>query len=285
MIQNTRYTLTNEEIDSFISLLTEKTGIIPRSSHRDGIKLYIENILKERKITASDYKTLIQNNNSAFSDFINESTVNETYFFREEKQFILLKDRVFPIWRTNFPNNEIKIWSAACSYGEEAYSLAYLAKMCGITPYVTASDINSRVLEHCRSGLFLGSSIRPVDGVSFTSNLEKFRHSDGRIEFPQEIKNCIHTQILNLASIAKSESSVLLPRNQNIIFIRNVFIYFDRELRAAILKTIADKCLAAGGLLFVSMSEIAQIDESIIPPSLEKVFDGNVFYFHKKEVM
>jgi len=284
MIKNNSLLLTDDELDSFISILKENTGIIPRASHRDGIKMYIESKLLEKNISVSDYKSQILIKGNEYFDFINESTVNETYFFREEKQFILLKDRIFPIWRANFPNNEIKMWSAACSYGEEAYSLAFLAKMCGIKPFVTASDINSRVLEHCRRGLFLGTSIRQVDGISFTSNLEKYRRADGRIEFPQEIRDYIHTQMINLSALDKNEISFQLPKNQNVIFIRNVFIYFDRDLRAAILRTIADKCLATGGLLFVSMSEIAQIDESIIPPSLEKVFDGNVFYFHKKEV-
>ena len=156
--------------------------------------------------------------------------------------------------------------------------------MCGINPYVTASDINSRVLEHCKNGVFLGTSIRQVDGVLLSEPLQKFKRTDGKVEFPQEIKNCIHTRIINLASLGKNGESLLLPQNQNIIFLRNVFIYFDRELRALILKNLADKCLAVGGLLFVSMSEIAQIDASIIPPSLERVADGNVFYFHKKEV-
>ena len=72
-----------------------------------------------------------------------------------------------------------------------------------------------------------------------------------------------------------------LPKNQNIIFIRNVFIYFSIELRKKILKTIADNCLAENGYLFVSMNEIAQLDSSIVPKSLEKLSDGNVFYFHK----
>ena len=54
------------------------------------------------------------------------------------------------------------------------------------------------------------------------------------------------------------------------------------ELRKEILKTIADKCLVEDGYLFVSMNEIAQLDSSIVPECLERVSDGNIFYFHKK---
>lgn len=283
MIQNnTQTTITQEELDSFISILTERTGIVPRSTHRDGIKTYIEKTISEKKISVMDYKNSILINPSLFSKFVNESTVNETYFFREEKQFAFLQNKIFPRWRMLKPNDEIKIWSAACSYGEEAYSLAVLAKYCGLKPRVTASDINSEVLEHCKNGLFLGTSLRSVDGTSFQQLVLPFRRADGRVEFKDDIKQCINTMQLNLSELDSPLSAALLPKNQNIIFLRNVFIYFNQELRARILNTLTNKCLADDGLLFVSMSEIAQLDLSIIPPSLEKIVDGNIFYFHKK---
>ena len=174
------------------------------------------------------------------------------------------------------------MWSAACSYGEEAYSFAILAKTLGLKPIITATDINSEVLEHCKAGLFLGTSLRAVDGVAFQNLVLPFRRSDGRVEFSDEIRSCVKTMQMNLAEIDSPFIDMYLPRNQNIIFIRNVFIYFTPEMRARILRTIAQKCLADDGLLFVSMSETAQIDSTILPPSLEKQMDGSVFYFHKK---
>ncbi len=282
MIQNNSLILSNEELDSFISILTEYSGIIPRSSHRDGIKMYLETKILEKKVSVADYKSLILTKGSDFIDFINECTVNETYFFREEKQFLLLKNRFFPLWKLSYPSSEMKIWSAACSYGEEAYSLAFLAKLCGVKPMVTASDINSRVLEHCKRGVFLGTSLRSVDGVTLSEYLHQFKRGDGKIEFPKEIRDCIQTEKINLSELSRNGSCLQLPRNQNLVFLRNVFIYFDRDLRAVILRNIAEKCLAQGGLLFVSMSEIAQIDEKIIPQSLEKVVEGDVFYFIKR---
>ena len=109
-----------------------------------------------------------------------------------------------------------------------------------------------------------------------------YQRPDRYIDFPNEIKNMIKTIKLNLSKIDSPFTDVLLPKGQNIVFIRNVFIYFNQELRARILRTIADKCLADDGIIFVSMSEIAQLDETVLPPSLEKVADGNIFYFHKK---
>ena len=283
MIQEKKIVLTQEETDYFISLLTMGTGIIPRSSHRAGIQTYIEKKIAEKNISVSEFKLNLQSDKNLFTEFINESTVNETYFFREEKQFALLKERYFPMWKAMFPSVPIKIWSAACSYGEEAYSLAVLAKVCGIKAFVTASDINSEVLDNCNKGVFWESSIRSVDGFSFKNLLLPYRTNEGKIVFPDEIKSCIQTRKINLSKIDSPLEDANLPKNQNIIFIRNVFIYFSQELRIRILNSIVDKCLAEGGILFVSMSEIAQFDSNMLPPSLEKVMDGNIFYFKKKQ--
>ena len=273
--------VTEDILNSFISMLTAYSGIIPRASHREGIKNFIVKKLSENKLSVKEYQSKLSTDDKLFSEFINESTVNETYFFREEKQFALLKDKIFPKLKNGCPGKEIKIWSAACSYGEEAYSLAVMALTCGLNPLVYASDINSEVLEHCKSGIFLGTSLRTVDGVMFQNLVTPYRREDGKVAFPENIKKCVSTKLLNLSEIDSPENLMMLPKNQNIIFIRNVFIYFSMDLRKKILHTMAKNCLADDGYIFVSMNEIAQLDSSIIPGSLEKVMDGNIFYFHK----
>ncbi len=282
MIQSKPTNITQEEFESFLDILKSRTGIVPRTGHREGIKSYIEKRIFEKKTTVLGFKKEILSNEWSFTELVNESTVNETYFFREEKQFALLRDMVFPAWKASYGDMRIRIWSAACSYGEEAYSLALLAKTCGLRAEITASDINSIVLDHCRNGIFLSSSIRQVDGVAFQNLVEPYVQADRRIVFPNEIKDCIRTRKINLSTMDEPETALFLPKSQNIIFLRNVFIYFNQELRAKILNTIAEKCLAPDGLLFVSMSEIAQLGNDVVPPSLERVCEGSVFYFHKK---
>jgi len=271
------------DLEKIIQLVTQRTGIIPRASHRDGIKSYVDKLLSAKNCTVANYINSIQTDSSLFMQLVNESTVNETYFFREEKQFSFLRDRLFPMWKALRGSSTMKIWSAACSYGEEAYSLALLAKECHVNCSITASDINSEVLEHCQKGEFLSTSIRQVDGVQFKNLLTRYIRTDGKIEFDSEIKTLITTRRINLSKLDTPEMDMLLPKNQDMIFLRNVFIYFNQDLRSRILRTIAQKCLADGGVLFVSMSEIAQLDSSVMPPSFEKVMDGSVFYFHKKQ--
>lgn len=273
--------LTEDILNTFISILTTLTGIIPRASHRDGIKYFIENKISENKYSIDEYRKLLFTDKNLIAEFVNECTVNETYFFREEKQFSLLQNQIFPKLRFKLQEKEINIWSAACSYGEEAYSLAVMALISGLTPKVTASDINSEVIEHCKAGVFLSTSLRSVDGVSYQKLVLPYQREDRKIAFPADIKKHINTMQINLAELDSPENILKLPKNQNIIFIRNVFIYFSIELRKKILKIITDNCLAEDGYLFVSMNEIAQLDSTIVPKSLEKLSDGNVFYFHK----
>jgi len=272
----------DEELDKFISILTDYTGIVPRASHRDGIKNFIERKLSDSNFSIEEYKEKLISDKKILAEFINQSTVNETYFFREEKQFIVLKEKIFPQWKINNPKKNIKIWSAACSYGEEAYSLAILALEAGLNPDVIATDINSKVLQHCESGVFLGTSLRTVDGVQFQKLVLPYRRIDGRIGFSDDIKKHIETKQLNLTKLDSAINEDIVPKEQNIIFLRNVFIYFSLEMREKILRIISEKCLAEDGCLFVSMNEIAQLDFFKVPDCLEKKAEGNIFYFHKK---
>ncbi len=276
-------TISDEDMELLIALITRRTGIIPRASHREGIRNYLSRKIDDMGLgSVQAYHAELRRDKDLFMELINESTVNETYFFREEKQFQFVRSKLFPLWQAKCGSQPIRIWSAACSYGEEPYSLALLAKACGVRAHITASDINTTVLSHCAAGVFNASSMRVGDGVAFQGLLLPFRTENAKIVFNEEIRSYITTRQINLAEIDNPATDMILPKNQNIVFLRNVFIYFSQELRARILKTIADKCMCDGGYLFVSMSEIAQIDASVMPDSLEKVVEGNVFYFHKK---
>ncbi len=272
--------ISQEELNRIVELITAKTGILPRESHKMGIKNYIEKYLDANSMTFTSYYPLISRSDTEFSALINESTVNETYFFREERHFLLLKNKIFPEWKLKNGSKTIRIWSAACSYGEEPYSIALLTQACNVPSEIYASDINTRALENCKNGKFRHASKRSGDGEEFHPLFSGFQHSDGYFVFPEEIRKKITSFQLNLAELEKNILSI--PKKINIIFIRNVFIYFSMELRAKILKFITDYSLEPDGYIFVSMNEIAQIDSTIMPPNLEKISENNIFCFHKK---
>ncbi len=269
------------DFEGVIALITRETGIIPRESHKAGIRRYVEERLSElQSFEIVNVASFFSQNTDEFSKLIDKATVNETYFFREEKQLDLIKTEIFPALLKK--NATLNIWSAACSSGEEIYSLALLARFCSVRADYTASDINSLMIEKCKNGEYSQNSIRSVDGAKYHFLLDPYKQTDGTFKMSAELSGSIITKYINLSDLAGQHLPENLPKNQHIIFIRNVFIYFSRETRAKILKTIATQCLSDDGCLFVSMSEIASIDSEIIPTELERVMTKNVFYFRKK---
>ncbi len=282
--------MTQEEIDKIIQQLTSYSGIVPQDSHRTSLSKFVE----ERKTSLAEgneefnYINYLSTNPNEMTELVDRATINETYFFREEKQFHLLKQKILPeiFGKTKLP---VKIWSAACSSGEEIYSLKLISDSCQIPCECFGSDINTKVLKKCKSGIYTKNSLRTVDGSMFHNLIAKYKTENGGVEIPMEIRNSVRIEKINLAKLPNSPSLFnpgtinLAPKNQDVIFIRNVFIYFSRELRKKILETLTEKCLSCGGYIFVSMNEIASLDSSILPKGLKKIMDGKVFYFRKEE--
>jgi chemotaxis protein methyltransferase CheR len=279
--------LNQNELDLIIQQITAYSGIVPKDAHRTSIGRYIEQRITELSDDEKfEYSAYLSENPAEMSGLIDNATVNETYFFREEKQFSLLKTKLL---RTLASDRcaPLKIWSAACSSGEELYSLLLIAKSCGISVHCTGSDISAAVLKKCRDGVYGKKSIRTADGAKYQYLLNPYKTENDTIEFPKELVSSVDIAKINLSKLSDPENlsnpfvQAVLPKNQDIIFIRNVFIYFTREMRKKVFATMADKCLSKGGYIFVSMNEVASFDSAIVPPCLKKVMDGDVFYFEK----
>ena len=265
-----------KEFTEIISIITKQTGIIPRESHKVAIMNFIEKRKKEVDLKGLTYSAYLRLDKEEKSILLNAATVNETYFFREESQFSLLKDKILPEFRIKLGLSPLRIWSAASSSGEEIYSLYLLATSLGLKTECTASDINTNVLEKCAKGEYTANSVKSVDGAKFHYLISKYQKADKTVSFPEEICKQIDRRQINLSLIAES-----FPQNVNIIFIRNVFIYFTAEMRKQILQKIVNESLADGGYIFVSMSELPSISASILPKNLKKCSDGKVYYFQK----
>ena len=269
--------MTDQEFAKIIQLITKSTGIIPRDSHTTGIKNYVEK--REEEISsetkAVSYFDFLSTDTNEMRNLIDYSTVNETYFFREEAQFDVLKNKVFPVL-AEMCGKKIKIWSAASSSGEEIYSLYLLAKSMGICTDCIASDINRRMLSACEAGVYKKKALRTVDGTKFHNLLEDFMDADGNLSIPDEIRANVEKKRINLVKLLD------YPKGQHLVFVRNVFIYFSSDMKKRILEKIVAESLVPGGYLFVSMNEVASLDKTILPEQLEKMSDGKVFYFRKK---
>lgn len=254
--------------------ITENTGIKISPIHENTLALHIEKMAEERGITFEEYCDLLVPNTKEFDALVNVATTNETYFFRERLQFEFLQEKVFPA----FLGKKLVIWSGACASGEEPISLYSLALSCGVKPEIYASDIDSDELAYFEKGVYTKYSLNQ-DGKDFHHLLEETdtgKFQDGKFVLNPQVFQSIHLHKYNLAS-------KLLPDffdKADIIFLRNVFIYFDNNLRKEILAKIAQK-LVPGGILFLSVGEICCIGQDLIPSTLEKRNFGKVYYYVK----
>jgi len=189
-------------------------------------------------------------------------TVGETYFFRERPSFDLLEARVLPelIDRRRNTERRLRVWSAGCCTGEEAYSIAILLKRMlpdledwQIT--VLATDINPQFLKKAEDGIYGEWSFRGVPAEIKEKYFEK-RHN-GRFEILPEIKRMVTFSYVNL--MEDTYPSLLSNTNaMDIIFCRNVLMYFGSERAKEVVRKLR-LSLLDGGWLIVSPCEVSQV--------------------------
>ena len=175
-------------------------------------------------------------------------TTNETYFFREPKHFDFLRERILPL-RT--PGSPFRVWSAACSSGEEPYSLAMLlAERLGGAPWeIVASDLSTRVLEKARGGLYPLERARNIPEAYLKSYcLKGTGQYAGNLLIERSLRERVRFLQVNL--------NEPLPRlgEFDLIFLRNVMIYFEPETKRRVVERLIP-ALKPGGHLLIGHSE------------------------------
>ena len=179
-------------------------------------------------------------------------TTNETYFFREPAQLDAFIEEIVPEILEKRPGKKIRIWSAGCSSGEEAYTIAILLTQRGYFEKssfeIFASDINQQVLAKARKGVYRENAFRAT-----TPELrEKYftKETDGSWRIVDSIKNKVSFGRLNLYDQAR----VSLLGYLDVIFCRNVIIYFDDSSKKVVVANFYNR-LIDGGYLLLGHSE------------------------------
>ena len=207
-------------------------------------------------------KSIEQGNH--LTEFINSFTTNKTHFFREDFHFLDLKDRVLPMFANS--GNKIQMYCSASSTGEEPYSMAmsvFEAKEAlnkNISASIIATDIDTSVLEYAANGIYRYSKsskefpswIKPQK--YFKRRVQKnLAGEEVLIKANDELKKMITFQVMNL-----NDNTYPFSSNQfDVIFCRNVLIYFSAEDQNKILKKLF-KHLKIGGTLYLGHSENPQ---------------------------
>ncbi len=188
------------------------------------------------------------------SDIMDVLTTNETYFFREEFQLKAFVGELLPELKAvkeKRGDRTIRIWSAGCSTGEEPYTIAMLIMETGAFKdwkvEIVGTDISHRVLQHARKGVYGKSSFRTTS----PERIQRFFHQqDGLYRIKDEIKGLVTISHLNLLD----ENRMILLGKMDVIFCRNVIIYFDQAAKRMVVESFY-RALREGGYLLLGHAE------------------------------
>lgn len=186
-------------------------------------------------------------------DLLNALTTNHTFFWRENEQFLYLKQYVFPeLKRSTANTKDWRIWCAASSTGEEPYTLAMLCKdFLGLEhaewdTTILATDIDTKVLEKASRGVYAKESVEQLP-QQYVRRFFKLINPD-EYQVKPELKKEVLFRQFNLMH------QLPFRKPLHVVFIRNVMIYFDEPTKEKLLNHIYDK-MAPGGYLFIGSTE------------------------------
>jgi len=249
--------ITAADFDRFRDFFYKKTGIRFEDSKRYFVdKRLLERIDKTGKECFRNYFTFMrfQASGEEVQELINLMTVNETYFFREEYQFECMVNNVLDeIKQTKRSNESIKIWSIPSSTGEEPYSIAlYLLEhwpdIENIDVEIISSDIDSKVLDKCKKGVYSKRSIQHLPRHILSNYFKAI--SNGDYQICDDLRESVRFTKVNLSEPIQTRGY----RNVDLVFCRNLLIYFDDESRRQAAEVFYD-ALNPGGFIFLGHSE------------------------------
>lgn len=193
-----------------------------------------------------EYVKLIQGDKEKFEEFVNYLTINVSEFYRNPDQWDLLEKSVLPDLFQKF-GKPLKIWSAACSTGDEPYSLVMLlSKFMPLNKIeIIATDIDKQIIEKAKAGLYVDKSLKTLPKEFIDKYFEKV--NDRTYAISDSVKSRVKFQQHNLLKDT-------YPQNCDLIVCRNVMIYFTEEAKIEIYKNF-NNALKKEGVLFVGSTE------------------------------
>jgi len=215
--------------------------------------------------TFAAYLEAIKKSKELLYEFLDRMTINVSEFWRNANRWQILEKRFLPEMLKN--SRSLKVWSAACSTGEEPYTLAMiLAEQQALQQaYLLATDIDDNVLEKARQGVYLDRSVREVPPNYLKAY---FRPENNIYTVTDDLKKAVRFKKQNLLTDTFENSF-------DLIVCRNVIIYFTDEAKDLLFHKFS-RALKPGGLLFVGSTE------QIFNPSVYGMEAADTFFYRKK---
>jgi chemotaxis protein methyltransferase CheR len=233
--------------ENFKQSILDMTKIDLNSYKERQMKRRIEALITKHGITSfSDYVSLLNKDKVAYDEFINYITINVSEFYRNPEQWVILENEVFPYLFEHF-GKDLKIWSAACSTGDEPYSLVMLlSKFLPLNKIkIYATDIDKQVMEKAQAGFYHAKSLKALPEEFINKYFTMI--NERTYQIADVIKACVDFKQHDLLRDP-------YPTNCDLIVCRNVLIYFTDDAKNRIYSNF-NKALKKDGLLFVGSTE------------------------------
>lgn len=254
MSVNKEFMMTHEDFRHIAKVVYETCGIVLGDHKKEMVYSRIARRIRALRLTScAEYIDHLEKHHAEeFSNFINAITTNLTSFFRESHHFDFLTDTIIDEIKQNHKQDRrVRIWSAGCSTGEEPYSIAMTMVEHFKRPLwdfkILATDLDSNVLDTARKGIYRSET---VTGLNKEATKHWFLHDKGhdKCKVNDELRSYIYFKRLNLLA----DWPVKGPFD--VIFCRNVVIYFDQETKDQLFVRYANM-LRNGGYLILGHSE------------------------------
>lgn len=244
-----------EDFDMFSTLLKQRSGLVLT---RDKAYLLESRLMPvARKWNMKGLEELAttvrtRKDEALLRDITEAMTTNESSFFRDQKPFDQFRQLVLPkLMEARAAKRSLRIWSAACSSGQEAYSLSMIlndeaAKLAGWRIEIVGTDISAEMVERAKSGIYTQFEVQR--GLPITMLVKHFKQNGDKWQISQQLRQMVSFREWNLLGDLSALGQF------DIVFCRNVLIYFDQPTKVDILGRIS-KVLAPDGYLVLGAAE------------------------------
>jgi chemotaxis protein methyltransferase CheR len=245
--------LKDRELSRIAALVRTKAGITLTEAKRPLIIARLQKRLRHLALDSySDYLEALEADSSGeeLTSFLDALTTNHTFFFREEQHFALLASEVVPAWRKQRRVGPLRIWCAACSSGQEPYTISMTLADMPDPPAFTmlASDLSTRVLEKAAKGVYKMEDVQTLPKDILKRHFERgVGQQAGLARVAAPLRAPISYRQINL--LEQGPEGMF-----DVIFCRNVMIYFETDVQQRVVAML-ERHLEPGGYLFISHSE------------------------------
>lgn len=248
--------ISEDEFRLLTTYIKEHSGIHLKNEKKTLLVGRLNNMLVDKGVTSfmEYYKLLLADSDGKeLSRLIDKITTNHTYFMREAEHFTYLAQQVLPNLKDSIKSNDLRIWCAASSSGEEPYTLAMILEdtFKGESKHwdkkLLATDLSLSILEEARAGIYSKEKVLNLPKIWMLNYFNRI--NDKQFEIKPKLRNEVIYRRFNLL-----EPVFPFKKKFHIIFCRNVMIYFDNETKDELIEKFYE-ILEPGGYLFIGHSE------------------------------